>query len=153
MKRFVSLALMLVGCGDVFADIDVRKAISVEPVFSPSAVYSGSVMWLSVRARFDGNVALIEDHQFDGSKNVKLAYDRLDFFPGACPTDSVSESAASGSAETETQSDDGSWIFCAAVEIGPFDETTVVPLQMVFWNGTERLSGTGELTVNAVGAQ
>jgi hypothetical protein len=154
LTRPATLAALLgtLGCGEVYADLDVRKAAEVEPVFEPGAVYAGSVTWLAVRARFDGDIALIDDHGLDGSKNIKLAYDRLDFFPGECPTTAVSEAAAQATSTASARTADGSWVFCAAVEIGPFETTTVVPLQIAFWNGTERLTGSVELTVNAVAA-
>lgn len=146
-------ALTLWSCGDVYADIDVRKATTIDPVFEPSSVYAGSVTWVAVRARVDGDAVSIDEHGLDGSQNVKLAYDRLDFFPGACPTSDVSESSAAGETTTvSAEQADGTLLFCAAIEVGPFDTTTVLPIRIVYWTGTERLTGTGDLTVIA-GAQ
>jgi hypothetical protein len=135
-------------CGEVYADIDVRKAATVDPVFEPSAVYAGGITWVAVRARVDGDAVSIDEHGLDGSQNVKLAYDRLDFFPGACPTTDVSESSAAGdTTASSAEQADGTVLFCAAIEVGPFETTTVLPIRIVYWTGTERLSGTGELTV------
>lgn len=152
MRAAVLACVSLAGCGEVYADLDVRKAVTVEPAFEPAAVYSGTTTWLAVRARFEGELALIEEHDLTGEQAIKLAYDRLDFFPGACPTTPVSEAAAGATGTASARTADGSWLFCAAIEVGTFAETTVLPLRIVFWNGSERLSGTAELTVIATSA-
>jgi hypothetical protein len=149
--RVAALVATAASCGEVYADIDVRKAASIDPVFEPSSVYSGNITWVAVRARVDGDAVSIDEHGLDGSQNVKLAYDRLDFFAGACPTSAVSEAVASGDA-TVAEQDDGTVLFCVAIEVGPFEATTVLPIRVVYWTGTERVTGTADLTVIA-GAQ
>lgn len=136
------------GCGEVYADIDVVTETVTDPVLTPSAVFAGAVTWIEVHARFDGSSASVESHGFDGSDGVKLAYDRLGFFAGPCPDSAVSETAVSAAAATALKDESGAWVFCAAIEVGPFDETASLSVPFVFWSGSERVTGTAGLTVN-----
>ncbi len=141
-------ACLALGCGEVYADIPVHAETVTEPVFTPSAVFAGAVTWIEVHARFEGSSAAVESHALDGSEGVKLAYDRLGFFAGACPSGDVSEAAAVGSGEVALQDSTGAWVFCAAIEVGPAEETHTLEVPFVFWNGSERVTGEAALTVN-----
>ena len=147
-----ALALVgLCGCGEVFADLDVRKQTVAEAWFEPASVSSGTKSWLEVRVRLDGGTADVQSHDLTGENNVKLAYDNLDFFPGTCPeanTELTQTSVASAAASAGSPvADTGEYVFCAAIEAGAFDATTSFDVGFTFWNGAESVFGTAPLTV------
>jgi hypothetical protein len=150
----IALALALSSCGDVFADLDVRKQAVAEVWFTPTSVFSASTVWLEAHVRLDGGTADVQSHGLTGTLNVKLAFDNLDFFPGTCPenTSDLNEAdvAAAAGQPGNVIADTGEYVFCAAIEVGTFEETTELTVGMTFWNGTETVFGTAPLVVNVV---
>lgn len=147
-----AVATAAAGCGDVYADLDVRRQATTEPYFDPISVHPSTVLWLEVRARFDdGAQASVEKHGFDGTQGVSLAYDSVGFFPGPCPSAEVSqleaETAEGAALQAEPVDATGAHVFCTAVEVGAFDITTTVDVAFVFWNGRESVTGNGQLPV------
>ena len=152
MAALTCSVFTLVSCGEVFSDYDLKSVTRAEPVFSPFVVFEESKVWLEVHVPLEGGTASVESHQIDGLDGVKLAYDDVDFFPGACPTGvitlaNVAKAASSPGAPLD---DDGRWVFCSAVEVGSFESSTAIPVTFTFWNGLESVKGTAQLTVNAV---
>ena len=142
--------LLLMGCGEVFSDYELKTVTRAEPVFQPMAVFEGSKSWIEVHVRLEGGTASVQSHALDGFDGVKLAYDDIDFFPGACPSGVITPSsvAAAASKPGEPIDDDGRWVFCSAIEVGPFSEPQSIPVAFTFWNGLESVKGTAQLTVN-----
>jgi len=149
----VVVACVLVGgCGEVFADLDVRKQTIAEVWFSPAAVYSGTKTYVEVHTRLEGGTASVQSHSLTGANNIKLLHDNIDFFPGTCPeaNDELTEAAVAAAAAGDQSpiADSGEYVFCGALEVGSFETTTTVTVTFQFWNGTESVFGTAPLTVN-----
>jgi len=146
------LSVAVVGCGEVYSDYELKTVTRAEPVFSPIAVFSESKAWLEVHVRLDGGTASEQSHDLDGLDGVKLAFDDLDFFPGTCPSGvitftNVANAASAPGAPIDT---DGRWVFCTAIEVGPFDTSEAIRVAFTFWNGLESVKGVAQLTVNAI---
>ena len=153
LTAFLSCSFFMVtSCGEVFSDYDLKTVTRAEPVFSPIAVFEESKAWLEVHVRLEGGTASVQSHELDGLDGVKLAYDDIDFFPGACPAGVITLANVAKAASTPGAplDEDGRWVFCSAVEVGPFESSTAIPVAFTFWNGLESVKGTAQLTVNTV---
>jgi len=151
----LALGLLNLSCGEVYADLEVQTLPTAEPSFHPSNVAPNSVTWMTVKVRLDDAAqAWIEKHGFDGSQGVQLAYEAqgIEWFPGECPeTELTFESVTEAQSGAEGQSPigaDGRYVFCTAVEVGAFAESTTLSIEFVFWDGFESVYGSGTLPVN-----
>ena len=51
--------LLLIGCGEVFSDYELKTVTRAEPVFQPIAVFEGSKSWIEVHVRLEGGTASV----------------------------------------------------------------------------------------------
>ncbi len=155
MSCTVLVMAALSGCGEVYSALDAATQATTEPVFVPNAVSPNSITLMTIRARFDADgTAWVDSTGFNGLSGIAMAFPEkgLGFSPGECPTDielvtgDVAEDvAATVSDPTDEQ---GRYVFCGAIEVGEPTES-MVNIPIVFWNGTESVSGTGSLSVVA----
>lgn len=149
----VLILSILTSCGEVFSDYELKAVTVAEPVLSPQLVLEQSTTWLEVHVGLDGGTASVQFHELDGSKGITLAYDDIGFFPGMCPTGVVSATSIDGAAASspgDPFDDEGRWVFCSAIEVGPFEASETLRIRFTFWNGLETVKGVGTLEVHTL---
>jgi hypothetical protein len=147
---FSALLLLtaLAGCGEVYADLDVRKVASAEAWLEPAQVVSASIDCRDLHARLSGSgTATVQTHGFDGSQNVTLVNPDIGIYPGRCKDDCTLSPGEQPGAE-DLFGDTGEHLFCVNMEVGPFTETTSLSIPIRFWDGVESVETTVSLTVN-----
>ncbi|MEC8022829.1 MAG: hypothetical protein VX223_02780 [Myxococcota bacterium] len=153
LPALVLILATVTSCGEVFSDYELKAVTVAEPVLQPQMVLEQSTTWLEVHVGLDGGTASVQLHEFDGSKGITLAFDDIGFFPGMCPTGVVSATSIDSGASSspgDPFDDEGRWVFCTAIEVGPFEASEVLRIRFTFWNGLETVKGVGTLAVHAL---
>ena len=146
----------------MYSDLEVRTQATAEAFVVPTTVQSGMTLYITIKARLEGaEYPTVGEHGFHAGNSVQLVNEQYWIWLGKCPEQPVGgeaddsddptpdDVAAAASADEKTLTEDGMFLFCTAITVGEFDEATVLDIPISFWNGTESVSSSLTMAVEA----